>query len=103
MQTFEAWQRRTRQRRRRAQLQPFYAKPRRSAPAAIAADRRLRPASSAAIDIDGVSVVWWKDDREVVVVTYTETAAERAAPRQKRQYWLQNAGQWKVIFEGNLA
>ncbi len=78
-----------------------------STPTTRAADRR-RAAGPALgghgpSDIDGVSVVWWKDDREVVVVTYTETAGSQSRARQKRQYWLQNAGQWKVIFEGNLA
>ncbi len=68
------------------------------------ADRRrqaITPAPKA--KIDGVSVVWWKDDREVVVVTYSETLAGQSRTRLKRQYWLQEEGSWKVIFEGSLA
>ena len=51
--------------------------------------------------VDSVSVLSWKDERDVVLVTYTESSPGGRA-RLKRQYWLEQAGQWQVIFEGNL-
>lgn len=59
--------------------------------------------SNRSASIEGVSVVWWKDDREVVVVSYSETTAGQGRTRLKRQYWLQEDGDWKMIFDGNLA
>lgn len=96
MQTFAAWKA-ARSAVQRDTLAQFYA--------AGDGDRKRNgptPASTPAT-IDGVSVVWWQDDREVVVVTYTETATSQQRPRLKRQYWLRSDGSWKVFFEGNLA
>jgi L,D-peptidoglycan transpeptidase YkuD (ErfK/YbiS/YcfS/YnhG family) len=71
-----------------------------------AAEARLRggpaPASAGAAPVvDSVSVLSWRDERDVVLVTYTESAPGGRS-RLKRQYWLEQAGQWQVIFEGNL-
>lgn len=63
--------------------------------------RAPQPAGGAA-EVGAVSVVTWKDDRDVVVVTFTESAPSYAKPRLKRQYWLEHAGQWQVIYEGSL-
>lgn len=65
--------------------------------------KRVSQSAPSPATIDAVSVVWWQDDREVVVVTYTEASANQARPRLKRQYWLRADGSWKVFFEGNLA
>ena len=58
--------------------------------------------STGAAAIDGVSVLTWKDDRDIVVVTFTESATGSARPRLKRQYWLEQSGKWQVVFEGSL-
>lgn len=67
-------------------------------------DRRRATAAGPAqgTDVNGVSVLSWKDDREVVVVTFTESAPPGGRPRLKRQYWLEHAGNWQVIYEGSL-
>ncbi|MFG5408527.1 L,D-transpeptidase family protein [Piscinibacter sakaiensis] len=52
--------------------------------------------------IDAVTVLAWRDDRDVVVVTFTETTPGGNRPRLKRQYWLEQDGQWQVVFEGSL-
>ena len=72
-----------------------------------ATDGKRRSAATASAapggaSVDAVSVLSWKDDRDVVIVTFTESAAGNSRPRLKRQYWLQQAGNWQVIFEGNL-
>ncbi|MEO8280844.1 MAG: L,D-transpeptidase family protein [Ideonella sp.] len=65
--------------------------------------KRVSQAAPSPASIGAVSVVWWQDDREVVVVTYTETSTNQSRARLKRQYWLRDEGNWKVFFEGNLA
>lgn len=66
-------------------------------------ERRRAPSLNRPTSIDGVSFLWWQDDREVFVVSYSENWPGQRRAKQKRQYWLQNEGRWKVIFEGNLA
>lgn len=51
--------------------------------------------------VDAVSVLSWKDERDIVIVTYSESSPG-GRTRLKRQYWLEEAGNWQVIFEGSL-
>jgi murein L,D-transpeptidase YafK len=75
----------------------------RQTPDPAQAERRKAVAiSSGAAAVVGVSVLTWKDDRDVVVVTFTESTPNLGRPRLKRQYWLEHAGSWQVIYEGSL-
>ncbi len=98
LQTFAAWKT-ARAAVQRDGLAQFYA----GGDPDIGRAERKRAGQSTPATIDAVSVVWWEDDREVVVVTFTETSTSQLRPRLKRQYWLRNEGSWKVVFEGNLA
>ncbi len=100
LQTFAAWKS-ARSAPQRDQLAQFYTAG--DADLSRAERKRVSQALASPATIDAESVVWWKDDREVVVVTYTETSTNQLRPRLKRQYWLRNEGSWKVFFEGNLA
>ncbi|WP_418314819.1 L,D-transpeptidase family protein [Piscinibacter sakaiensis] len=95
MKTFDAWKA-ARMLANAEVLQQFYASDE------DAGKPKRAPSFGRPATIDGVSVVWWRDDRDIVVVTYSENSSGQSRPRQKRQYWLQNEGHWKVVFEGNL-
>ena len=107
MRTFDAWRSARRGNDGTAQAR-FYAADSRglvlNTPEATRGERkRAAPVPAAAgAEIDAVSVLAWKDDRDVVVVTFTESAPSSGRPRLKRQYWLENAGTWQVIYEGSL-
>lgn len=108
MRTFDAWRAARRGSDSTAQAR-FYAADSRALVLNAGADtarsdrRRATPGPAApGAEVDGVSVVTWKDDREVVVVTYSESTPANGRPRLKRQYWLENAGTWQVIYEGSL-
>ena len=96
MQTFDAWKQARSKADTEAALK-FYA---------TDASRKRGNGSSGmgpgAAAIDAVSVLTWKDDRDIVVVTFTESAAGSTRPRLKRQYWLEQSGKWQVVFEGSL-
>ncbi len=107
LQTFAAWKS-ARSGKQREALQPFYAAGTTESSGRSERKRSLVGGAAPVMSqlpatIDAISVVWWRDDREVVVVTYTETTSAQLRPRLKRQYWLRNEGSWQVIFEGNLA
>ena len=54
------------------------------------------------IAIKNLSVLAWKDEDEVMIVTFTEVARRDAAPRLKRQYWLRKGIDWNIIYEGKI-
>lgn len=109
MRTFDAWKAARRSTDTDAQAR-FYAADSRSVvlstPAEPARGERRRNAAPSpatpGTDVNGVSVLSWKDDRDIVVVTFTESAPPGGRARLKRQYWLEHAGNWQVIYEGSL-
>lgn len=100
LQTFERW----RQARLKADadtVATFYPA---SGPAdAVAAARwRLRttPAPSA---IDDTSMITWRDDRELMVVTFREQAANsQQVDHVMRQYWGRDGADWRIVAEGQV-
>lgn len=111
MRTFDAWKSARSSADVDAQVK-FYANDGRGVATAAASDaargerRRVGLGAatlpSAVTAVEGVSVLSWKDDRDVVVVTFTESSPAYGRPRLKRQYWLEQAGTWQVIYEGSL-
>ncbi len=111
LRTFDAWKTARNSADVEAQLK-FYAADGRGIAAAAASeanrgDRRrttITAATTTPTVVEGVSVLAWKDDRDVVVVTFTESSPAPATtrPRLKRQYWLEQAGNWQVVYEGSL-
>jgi murein L,D-transpeptidase YafK len=47
-----------------------------------------------------VSVLSWRDESEVLVVTFGEVSQGERRGRTKRQYWGKEGGQWKIFYEG---
>lgn len=101
LKTFEAWKAARRSADTDAQ-QRFYAADGKLANGNEAARADRRRTAVSAGDVEGVSVLSWRDDRDVVVVTFTESQPNAGRPRLKRQYWLEQAGAWQVIYEGSL-
>lgn len=69
-----------------------------------AAAARLRPnASSAPSAIADTSMVAWRDDRELMIVTFREQAASRRErDHVLRQYWGREGGSWRIVAEGQV-
>ncbi len=103
LRTFNAW-RAARERADLAVQASFYADPLDSAEGFAAtkpaADRRALPAVGALIA--EVSMLAWQDQGNVVVVTYSEKAANASRGRMKRQYWREYGGTWQVLYEGTI-
>jgi murein L,D-transpeptidase YafK len=74
-----------------------------SSATASQAQRDERSRSSAAVSVNNLSVLAWRDEDEVMIVTYTEGAKREAQGRLKRQYWLRQGGDWTIIFEGTIS
>ena len=50
--------------------------------------------------ISGLSVVRWKDQRELMIVTFAEKAETSTDPsRTRRQYWMKEDGGWRIFYE----
>jgi len=74
-----------------------------SSATASQAQRDDRNWASAVVSVDNLSVLAWRDQDEVMIVTYTEAAKREAQGRLKRQYWLRQGGDWSIIFEGPVS
>jgi hypothetical protein len=48
-------------------------------------------------------VAWYGDDAPVMVVTAYQRTADTGTPAAFRQYWIQQDGQWKVLFDGPVS
>ncbi|MDZ7892776.1 MAG: L,D-transpeptidase [Rhodoferax sp.] len=47
-----------------------------------------------------VSVFRWKRQSEVAIVNYTADASKPARSTERRQYWVQEQGRWRLFFDG---
>ena len=52
------------------------------------------------MDLKEVSILSWRDQSEVLVVTFGEVPKGLRTGPVKRQYWGKEGGQWKIFFEG---
>ena len=52
------------------------------------------------LQLKDLSYLRWNDSAETMVVTFGEVAAGARSGPVKRQYWVRQAGQWKIFFEG---
>ena len=96
-QTFEAWQA-ARQRADLGAQAKFYADDLGEF-AAVKGGRRRADAPGA---IAPLSMLRWKDEGNVMVVTYSESDPVAGRSRIKRQYWREQDGAWHVVYEGTL-
>lgn len=69
------------------------------APAVQAEVKRLGGRS---LQLKDLSYMRWTDSSDTMVVTFGEVAQGARSGQTKRQYWIRQAGQWKIFFEGNI-
>lgn len=100
MQAFDAW-RSARLAADNKALSSFYPD---DATLDTAAAARLRPnAAPAPRAIADTSVVAWRDDRELMIVTFREQAAgRRERDHVLRQYWGREGDRWRIVAEGRV-
>lgn len=53
-----------------------------------------------ALQVKDLSVLRWRDQDDTLVVTFGEVAEGVRRGVTKRQYWMRENNQWKIIFEG---
>jgi murein L,D-transpeptidase YafK len=52
--------------------------------------------------LENLSVLAWHDSDDLMIVTFLESGERDARGRLKRQYWMQQAGLWSIIYEGTI-
>lgn len=62
--------------------------------------KELRAAQGRAAELKDVSILSWRDQSDVLVVTFGLVNKGQRTGQVKRQYWGQEGGQWKIFFEG---
>lgn len=65
--------------------------------------REVDKARGLPLQLKDLSLLRWNDQTETMVVTFTEVLQGAKAGSTKRQYWLRQAGQWKIFFEGVIS
>jgi L,D-transpeptidase catalytic domain len=65
--------------------------------AAVAASRR----PSVDVAVRDLSVLSYKDNDDLIVMTFNAHRADRARPQPTRQYWVRTTQGWKIAFEGS--
>ena len=54
------------------------------------------------LKVKDLSVLRWRDQDDTLVVTFGEVIEGTSRGVTKRQYWMREDNQWKIIFEGNV-
>lgn len=61
---------------------------------------RMQAAELPVQSLERLSVLPSQDLEPVMIVTYRELSALNPTPALKRQYWRQQQGQWRIVFDG---
>lgn len=59
-------------------------------------------AAASAVAVKDMSVLAWKDEDEVMIVTYTEAKRRASQSHLKRQYWLRKGTDWSIVYEATI-
>lgn len=62
----------------------------------------MERANGSALQIKDLSLLRWSDQAETMVVTFNEVWQGSKTGNLKRQYWVRQANQWKIFFEGSI-
>ncbi len=65
-----------------------------------ALNREMERANGNLLQIKDLSLLRWNDQAETMVVTFSEAWQGTEPGSLKRQYWVRQANQWKIFFEG---
>jgi murein L,D-transpeptidase YafK len=63
----------------------------------------LKQTKGREITLKDLSVLYWSDTAETMVVTFGEVSTGRLTTHKKRQYWSRQSNQWKIFFEGAIS
>jgi len=63
-------------------------------------EREIQPKRGRMLEIKDLSLLHWVDTEETMVVNFGEVAAGDRVGVTRRQYWVRQAGQWKIFYEG---
>lgn len=65
-----------------------------------AIERDMSQTRGKELQLKDVSILGWKDQSDVLVVTFGEVAEGQRTGTVKRQYWTKEGGLWKIFYEG---
>lgn len=107
MKAFDAW-RNARQTEGLDEQLKFYSRTQRTPAVASAGSwaellraEREKPGSPVP-SVDNLSIVGFRDDGDMMIVTYSETGAGSPHGKLKRQYWAKEKTGWAIIYEGAI-
>jgi hypothetical protein len=63
-------------------------------------ENEVKAKGNRALQVKDLSVLRWRDQDDTLVVTFGEVAEGQRRGVTKRQYWMREGTQWKIIFEG---
>lgn len=63
-------------------------------------ERDVQQVRGRELQLKDVSILGWRDQSDVLVVTFGEVAEGQRTGAVKRQYWGKEGGLWKIFFEG---
>jgi len=63
-------------------------------------ERDLRQVRGRDLQLKDVSILGWRDQSDVLVITFGEVAEGQRTGAVKRQYWGKEGGLWKIFYEG---
>jgi L,D-transpeptidase YnhG len=63
-------------------------------------ENEVKAKGERALQVKDLSVLRWQDQDDTLVVTFGEVAEGARRGVTKRQYWMREDNQWKIIFEG---
>ncbi|NBD19885.1 L,D-transpeptidase family protein [Aquabacterium fontiphilum] len=62
--------------------------------------REMNQAGGRPVNIKDLAILGWRDQNEVLVVTFGEVVEGQRTGVMKRQYWGKEGGLWKIFYEG---
>lgn len=65
-------------------------------------ESELRANGSRELQMKDLSMLRWRDQDDVMVVTFGEVAAGQSRGVTKRQYWVREQDRWTIFFEGTI-
>ena len=63
-------------------------------------ERDIQQVRGRELQLKDVSILGWRDQSDVLVITFGEVAEGQRTGAVKRQYWGKEGGLWKIFYEG---
>lgn len=69
-------------------------------PSRVSPERLFRTSRAMPTQLKDVSILAWRDRRDLLVVTFGEVPQGARSGAVLRQYWAREGGGWKIVYEG---